>query len=86
MYDYVITELCRDFFSTRDMQFGFKENHSTTICTVIPRKVIQNYIEEQSNEYCCLLDVSKAFDNVHYDDVTFILMMILHCCPQVYMA
>ena len=48
------------------MQFGFKENHSTTMCTVILKEVIQNYIEGHSNVYCCLLDASKAFDKVHY--------------------
>ena len=31
LYDYVIIELCKDSFSTSEMQFGFKENHSTTI-------------------------------------------------------
>ena len=46
LYDYVIIELCKDSFSTSEMQFGFKENHSTTMCTVILREVIQNYIEE----------------------------------------
>ena len=42
MYDYVIIELCKDSFSTSEMQFGFKEKHSTTMCTVILREVIQN--------------------------------------------
>ena len=44
------------------MQFGFKKNYSTTMCTVILREVIQNYIEGYSNVCCCLLDASKAFD------------------------
>ena len=56
------------------MQFGFKENHSTTMCTVIPREVIQNYIEGHSNVYCCLLDASKAFDKVHYGKLFTILL------------
>ena len=49
LYDYVIIELCKDSFSTSEMQFGFKEKHSTTMCTVILREVIQNYIEGHSN-------------------------------------
>ena len=48
MYDYVIVELCNDLFSTSEMQFAIKESHSTTMCTVI-RRVIQNYMEENSN-------------------------------------
>ena len=46
------------------MHFGFKENHSTAMCTVILREVIQNYIQGHRNVYCGLLDASKAFDKV----------------------
>ena len=60
VYDYVIIELCKNSFSTSEMQFGFKEKHSTTMCTVILSEKIQNSIEEYSNVYCCLLDASKA--------------------------
>ena len=74
LYDYVIIELCKDSFSTSEMQFGFKEKHSTTMCTVILREVIQNYIEGHSNVYCCLLDASKAFDKVHYGKLFTILL------------
>ena len=56
------------------MQFGFKENHFTTMCTVILREVIQNYIEGHSNVYCCLLDASKAFDKIHYGKLFTILL------------
>ena len=74
MYDYVIIELCKNYFSTSETQFGFKENHSTTMCTVILREVIQNYIEGHSNVYCCLLDASKAFDQVYYGKLFTILL------------
>ena len=78
MYDYVIIELCKDSFSTNDMQFDFREPLpilcSTTICTVILREVIHNYIEGHNNVYCCLLDASKAFDKVHYGKLFTILL------------
>ena len=35
LFDYVIIYICEDTFVTSDMQFGFKSQHSTTICTVI---------------------------------------------------
>ena len=40
--------------------------HLTTMCTVILKEVIHHYINGNSNVYCCLLDASKAFDNIHY--------------------
>ena len=64
------------------MQFGFKENHSTTMCTVILREVIQNYIEGHSNVYCCLLDASKAFDKVHYGKL-FTILLARNVSPHV---
>ena len=48
------------------MQYGYKNNHSTTMCTVILKEVIHHCINGNSNVYCCLLDASKAFDKIHY--------------------
>ena len=50
------------------MQYGYKNNHSTTtcMCTVILKEVIHHYINGNSNVYCCLLDTSKAFDKINY--------------------
>ena len=48
------------------MQYGYKNNHSTTMCTVILKEVIHHYINGNSDVYCCLLDASKAFDKIHY--------------------
>ena len=66
LYDYVIIELCGDELLTSDMQFGYKNHHSTTLCTAIFINVIDCYIKRKSNVYSCLLDASKAFDKVHY--------------------
>ena len=35
LFDYVIIDICGDSLSTSDMQYGYKNNHSTTMCTVI---------------------------------------------------
>ena len=51
---------------TCDMQFGFKSNHSTVLCTAIYIETINHYVNEGSNVYSCLLDASKAFDRVHW--------------------
>ena len=66
LFDYVIIDLCGDSLSTSDMQSSYKNNHSTTMCTVILKDVIHHYINGNSNVYCCLLDASKAFDKINY--------------------
>ena len=74
MYDFVNNELCCDYFSASEIQFGFKGNNSTTMCTVILREVVYNYVDGYSNVYCCLLDASEALNkflehgvkNIHY--------------------
>ena len=74
LYDYVIIELCGDRLLTSDMQFGYKENHSTTMCTAIFREVIEHYVNGHSNVYSCLLDASKAFDKIHYGKLFKVLL------------
>ena len=74
LFDYVIIDLCGDTLSTSDMQFGFKAQHSTTMCTVILKEVISHYIEGNSNVYVCLLDASKAFDKIHYGKLFSMLL------------
>ena len=66
IFHYVIIDLSDDSLSTSDMQYGYKNNHSTIMCTVILKEVIHHYMNGNSNVYCCLLDASKAFDKIHY--------------------
>ena len=33
LYDYVFIDLNTDYLQTEDMQVGFKNNHSTVLCT-----------------------------------------------------
>lgn len=74
LYDYVMIELCGDELMSSDMQFAYKSNHSTTLCTDIFKEVIDCYIRGNSNVYCCLLDASKAFDKVHYGKLFNVLL------------
>ena len=34
VFDYTILDLCNDYFMTSDMQFGFKNKHSTIMCSL----------------------------------------------------
>ena len=60
-------EICGNTLQTSDMQFGYKQNHSTTLCTTVLKEVVNCYLKNNSNVYCCLLDASKAFDKIHFD-------------------
>ena len=57
---------CNDYLYISDMQFGFKPQHSTTMCSHVYHEIINHDMSNNSNVYSCLLDASKAFDKVHY--------------------
>ena len=46
-----------------------REKHCTISCTVVLKELVQHYREGHSDVYCCLLDVSKAFDRSHYGEL-----------------
>ena len=81
VYDYVIIYLCSDFFNTSDMQFGCQSIQPSTICSVIYKELIDNYNRNGINVYSCLLDASRAFDEIHYGKVFNILLKkgVLFC-------
>ena len=56
------------------MHFGYKKGHATTMCTLIYKDIINQYINDSSDEYSCFLDDSKAFDRVHYGKLFRILL------------
>ena len=41
----------KDSLQTCDMQFGFKSNHLTVLCTAIYIEIINHYVNEGSNVY-----------------------------------
>jgi len=44
-----------------ELQFGFKANHSTNMCSMVLKETISYYKQHQT-----FLDASKAFDRLHY--------------------
>ena len=72
--NYLIMHTCNDYLYTSDMQFGFKPQHSTTMCSLVYHEIINHYMSNNSNVYSCLLDASKAFDKVHYGKLFHILL------------
>ena len=69
-----------DELQSSDMQFGYKQGHSTTLCTLIYKEVVHHYLNSGSNVYSCLLDASKAFDRVHYG--TLFNVLLTKCIPM----
>ena len=47
-------------------QFGFKQSHSTTLCTQVLKTVGDYYSRRGSDVYVCFIDFSKVFDSVNY--------------------
>ena len=73
--------LYKSQLSPSEMQFGLKEKHSTSLCTLMYSEMINNYTNNKSNVYSSLLDASKAFDLLHFGKLFIILlcMDILRC-------
>ena len=63
-----------DKLVTSELQFGFKEKRSTTMCSMILKESIEYYINNGSGVYCVMLDATKAFDRVEYCKLFKLLM------------
>ena len=74
LFDHVILLLFRGQLEASDMQFGFKSGHSTVMCSLIFKEIVDHYLHHGSNVYSCLLDASKAFDRVHYGTLFRLLL------------
>ena len=66
LIDTVLLKLQHDNLFTDSLQFGFKPNSSTVICTSLLRDTIEYYNDNGSDCYLLLLDASKAFDRIEY--------------------
>ena len=64
--DYIILERHSDDLKTAHLQFAYKKEHSTTMCTAMIKEVVAHYTSNGSFVYGCLLDATKAFDCVNY--------------------
>ena len=56
------------------MQFAYKSQHSTALCSVVYLETLQYYRQNGSQVYSCLLDASKAFDRIYYGKLLNILI------------
>ena len=80
LLDIVIKNQQTDKLKTSDLQFGFKEKSSTTMCTFMVLETIGYYKSKGSNVHVLLLDASKAFDRVNFIKL-FDKMLRKGMCP-----
>ena len=64
--DLIILSRYTSNLSFSDLQFAFKVNHSTVMCTSSLQEMISHYTKRASNVYMCSLDAIKAFDKVNF--------------------
>ena len=80
--EYVVMKREEYNLQTSDLQFGFKEGLSTTLCTAMVKETISYFNHDGSNVYGLLLDASKAFDRVNYVKL-FDIMLNKGVCPMI---
>ncbi len=66
VFDLVILHRYSGLLMSSNLQFSYKSEHSTTMCTAVLRETIAYYNSRNTNVYSCLLDASKAFDRVNF--------------------
>ena len=66
IFDYIILNRYCDKLVSSELQFGFKANHSTNLCSMVLKESISYYNQHQTPVFCTFLDATKAFDRLHY--------------------
>ena len=69
VFDNCLLLLFGNLLSNDVLQFGFQSGCSTVQCTWAVQETISHYLRRGSDVYCCLLDFSKAFDKVNFDQL-----------------
>jgi len=82
IFDLIVLQRYSDDLISCDLQFGFKKNRSTAMCSMIVKEVIAYYVNSDSNVHCVFLDSSKAFDKVEYCKL-FNLLLNRHIPPHI---
>ncbi len=59
--------------NTSEMQYAFKKDHSTVMCTLVLKLVINYYLNNKWDVYT-FIDATKAFDRIRYDKLFQILI------------
>lgn len=74
IFENIVMQNYCDKLCTSELQFGFKKNSSTHMCSMILKETLAYYNSRNSNVFCTFLDASKAFDRVNYSKLFKILV------------
>ena len=66
LYDYVVLDGQAPSLITDNLQFGFKEKCSTTMCTAMVSEIAKLFKSRGGTTYAVMLDATKAFDRVEH--------------------
>ena len=64
IFDWVVLLLYDENLSADELQFGYQEKTSTTMCTWLAVETIDHYVRNGSEVFVGVMDMTKAFDNV----------------------
>ena len=73
IFDLIILRKQKQSLMSDDLQFGFKEQSSTTLCTNMLLETANHFVSKGNKVYVVFLDASKAFDRVCYTKLFRIL-------------
>ena len=82
VFDLVVLYRYSHHLVMSDLQFGFKANRSTNMCSMVLKETISYYVNNRSTVYCTMLDATKAFDRVEYSKL-FRLLMLRNLPPAI---
>ena len=66
MFDMILLEYFKNELLSSQLQFGFKQNSSTAMCSYLVQEVISHYESSGNSVFCIMLDASKAFDRLQF--------------------
>ena len=67
------------------LQFGYKRNSSTVMCTTMLSETIEYYVSNNSHVFVLYMDTSKAFDRVCHSKL-FDVLQAQGMCPLILRA
>ena len=74
LFEHIVLSKCGMSLVSSDSQFGFKENHSTSICATVFKDITSFYLSQDTDVYCSFVDATKAFDRLKFDKLFEILL------------
>ena len=66
VFDWIILLLFEKDLAPNQYQYGFMKNASTVMCSWVVLESINYFTNRNTPVYCCLLDLTKAFDKVDH--------------------